>query len=163
MCGMVVYSDDHQTYLDTIFPPKEIAKPLGEVVADADLSKRVHLFPAGAGKQAGKLTLNYGSTETGSGSSFAYGHETDVDAHRYKHKVVDVVTLDEKVLPLVHPESMVVLKIDTQGWEMDVLRGAAELLRTQARSCARACRLAGHLPAFVASLCRHASGALYHR
>ena len=36
---MVVYSDDHQKYMDTIFPPKEIAKPLGEVVADAGLKQ----------------------------------------------------------------------------------------------------------------------------
>ena len=99
-------------------------------VESGGLGERVHLFPAGVGKEAGQLTLNYGKNDN-AGSSFAYGHKTDVDAHRYEQKQVNVVTLDEVVLPHIDPESMIVLKIDTQGWEMDVLRGAAELLRTR--------------------------------
>ena len=81
------------------------------------------------GKESGKLTLNMGKKDN-AGSSFAYGHQNDVEAALYEQRQVDVVTLDEKVLPMIDPESMVVLKIDTQGWEMDVLRGASELLRT---------------------------------
>jgi FkbM family methyltransferase len=115
--------------------PGQLDGLIREVSGNADLQRRVHLFPAGVGKQPGKLTLNYGKGDN-AGSSFAYGHKTDVDAHRYDQREVDVVTLDEKVLPLIDPESMVVLKIDTQGWEMDVLRGAAELLRTPIRSTA---------------------------
>ena len=109
--------------------PGQLDSLIRDVAASPELQRRVHLFPAGAGKAAGKLTLNYRKSDN-AGSSFAYGHKTDVDAHRYEQREVDVVTLDEKVLPLVDPESMVVLKIDTQGWEMDVLRGASELLRT---------------------------------
>ena len=109
--------------------PGQLDGLIREVAASPDLQRRVHLFPAGVGKEPGKLTLNMGKADN-AGSSFAYGHKTDVDAHRYEQREVDVVTLDEKVLPLVDPESMVVLKIDTQGWEMDVLRGASELLRT---------------------------------
>ena len=43
MCGMVVYSDDHEKYLEAIFPPKEIAKPLGEAVADAGLKQVLNI------------------------------------------------------------------------------------------------------------------------
>lgn len=38
---MVVYSDEHKKYMDAIFPPKEIQKPLGEAVADAGLKQVV--------------------------------------------------------------------------------------------------------------------------
>lgn len=37
--GMVVYSDSHATYMSAIFPPKDIQKPLGEVVSDAGLTQ----------------------------------------------------------------------------------------------------------------------------
>jgi 2,3-bisphosphoglycerate-independent phosphoglycerate mutase len=37
--GMVVYSDSHAEYMDAIFPPKDIQKPLGEVVSDAGLTQ----------------------------------------------------------------------------------------------------------------------------
>jgi 2,3-bisphosphoglycerate-independent phosphoglycerate mutase len=38
-CGMVQYSDRHAEYMSAIFPPKDIPKPLGEVVADAGLTQ----------------------------------------------------------------------------------------------------------------------------
>lgn len=85
--------------------PGQLDKFIQEVDGNPALKKRVHLFPAGVGKAPGKLTLNYGKGDN-AGSSFAYGHKTDVDANRYAQKEVDVVTLDEIVLPLVDPESM---------------------------------------------------------
>lgn len=39
VCGMVKYSDRHQQYMSTIFPEKDIAKPLGEVIADHGLNQ----------------------------------------------------------------------------------------------------------------------------
>jgi 2,3-bisphosphoglycerate-independent phosphoglycerate mutase len=33
VCGIVKYSDEHDTYMSTIFPVKDIGNPLGEVVA----------------------------------------------------------------------------------------------------------------------------------
>jgi 2,3-bisphosphoglycerate-independent phosphoglycerate mutase len=39
VCGMVKYSDLHEAYMSQIFPVKDIAKPLGEVVADAGLKQ----------------------------------------------------------------------------------------------------------------------------
>jgi len=37
--GMVQYSDQHAEYMDTLFPPKDITKTLGEVVSDAGLTQ----------------------------------------------------------------------------------------------------------------------------
>lgn len=111
--------------------PGQLDGFIREVSGSPDLSRRVHLYPAGVGKEPGKLTLNMQKGDN-AGSSFAYGHKDSSDAHRYDQREVDVVTLDQIVLPMIDPESMVVLKIDTQGWEMDVLRGAAELLRKHA-------------------------------
>ena len=39
VCGMVKYSDRHLQYMSTIFPEKDIAKPLGEVIADHGLNQ----------------------------------------------------------------------------------------------------------------------------
>ena len=39
VCGMVVYSDTHKTYMSALFPVKDIQKPLGEVVSDAGLTQ----------------------------------------------------------------------------------------------------------------------------
>lgn len=39
VCGMVTYSSNHDEYMSTIFPPKDIQKPLGEVVANAGMKQ----------------------------------------------------------------------------------------------------------------------------
>ena len=110
--------------------PGQLNGLVREVAAELDLEQRVHLFPLGVGSESGKATLNVQKGDN-AGSSFAYGHKNGPVGHRFEQREVDVVTLDQKVLPAIDPRSMVVLKIDTQGWEMDVLRGATELLRAR--------------------------------
>ena len=39
VCGMVVYSDHHQSYMSALFPPKDIQNTLGEVVAAAGMTQ----------------------------------------------------------------------------------------------------------------------------
>ena len=59
------------------------------------------------------------------GSSFAYGNAgTDIDSAEYKPQVVRVTTLDSEI-----DEDVFVLKVDVQGWEPHVFRGALNLLQ----------------------------------
>ena len=80
------------------------------------------------------MAHNHGSSgaANGSGGRTSARSVDEVEKHVSRILRKRYKTLDEKALPLVDPESMIVLKIDTQGWEMDVLRGASELLRTRA-------------------------------
>jgi len=39
VCGMVTYSTEHNKYMSVIFPPKDIQKPLGEVVSNAGMKQ----------------------------------------------------------------------------------------------------------------------------
>jgi hypothetical protein len=39
VCGMVNYSDRHNEYMSSVFPPKDIRNCLGEVVSDAGLTQ----------------------------------------------------------------------------------------------------------------------------
>ena len=39
VCGMVTYSNKHDEYMSVMFPPKDIQKPLGEVVSNAGMKQ----------------------------------------------------------------------------------------------------------------------------
>jgi FkbM family methyltransferase len=53
-------------------------------------------------------------------------------------ETISVCTLDESVISSLSPQDKVWLKIDTQGWEAEVLRGAAHLMP---QVCAMECEL----------------------
>ena len=86
-----------------------------------------------------KMAFNSGDNHLGAGGGTVFRHTV----------TVDVVALDE-IEPGLHPD---VLKIDVQGWELEVLRGASHLLET-APNCEvllefwpAGCRRAGYEPA----------------
>jgi FkbM family methyltransferase len=50
------------------------------------------------------------------------------DSTYIKQEVISVRSLDEEILPALTPSDKLWLKIDTQGYEAEVLKGAVELL-----------------------------------
>lgn len=88
-------------------------------------------FPEAAGDEPGRLNLTeYGTGGLSSLLTLQPDYQYTGDTHMVGQYEVDVVRLDDRLLSIL-PESGVknwVLKIDTQGSELSVLRGAENLL-----------------------------------
>jgi hypothetical protein len=54
------------------------------------------------------------------------------DHHRIEKRPVEVTTLDELLHPIAELEAPIILKIDSEGSELNTLRGGRELLRSVA-------------------------------
>lgn len=89
---------------------------------------RVHLTAAAVGAEAGSATLF--SDAPGSGlASLSRRDLKHVGLSMDQEQTVEVVTLDA-ALPAADVDHVDVLKIDVEGHELDVLKGAAHLLAT---------------------------------
>lgn len=94
--------------------------------AFADLSNRfpqARLHNAAAGAEPGRLRLNL-TTESVYSTAGTYLPDVPIKTDVIDQADVEVVTLDS----LLVPDGQIVVKVDVQGFELDVLRGANALL-----------------------------------
>jgi FkbM family methyltransferase len=84
----------------------------------------LHAHRIGLSDAPGRLTLSVPTVSSPNKGLGSFHKNTDIDA-TYKTEEVTVARLDDH-LALTHPVSL--LKIDTQGHELPVFRGAAELI-----------------------------------
>jgi FkbM family methyltransferase len=96
----------------------------------ADNLKNITVFPLAIGQEIGKATLKVNShIQASSILPLAPTHQKSFpNAKELQEIEVDVKTLDD-VLSEVDLKSPVLLKIDTQGYEANVIRGALETLK----------------------------------
>ena len=105
------------------FEPNSVVRTLLEqTIADAGLE--VEVLSCAVGREPGML--DFAIDTEWSGTSTLLDAETRRDS-RWRHEIVDVTTVDE----LVGSEGSVCIKVDTEGFENDVLAGAAGLLASE--------------------------------
>jgi FkbM family methyltransferase len=104
--------------------------PFGQLQQRHGVNPAIHLTAAGVGDAPGELTLQIFDNETlNSFLPLAPGaRETFGGPRPLREQTVPVVTLDDYAARHQLKE-ISLLKIDTQGYELHVLRGAAALLR----------------------------------
>jgi len=86
---------------------------------------------AALGRARGQVDINVAANSVS--SSILPMHDAHLDAapqSKYIHsQTVQIETLDDLVAPMLPPEGTVFLKVDTQGYEMEVLSGAEQSLK----------------------------------
>lgn len=85
---------------------------------------QVTCFPYALGRQQGSAVL-----QRRSGNSFLASLRTRADLDDSTRCEVEVHALDEWTGGVVAANGIALLKVDTEGWEQDVLAGATQLLR----------------------------------
>lgn len=113
-----------------VFPNKKhiLIEPLQEFEPQLNRLKSrypdCHILIAAAGEQSGRIALNVHPDLYGSS---VYREEEDSDVNGYE-RTVPVLTLDE-IAASCNATGPYLLKLDTQGSELDVLKGARQVLR----------------------------------
>lgn len=102
------------------FEPEQRNHGLVERTVAFNAWSQVSLHRAACGESAGKLTLHR------DGHNFGNHSLARDTIHTAATQVVDVVTLDESTASL---DELALIKLDVQGWEWHVLRGAQTLKR----------------------------------
>lgn len=85
---------------------------------------------AAAGKEAGQLTFLLNKSDIKKSSFFERTSLTKLN-HDIEECVVDVTTLDD-IVAAHAPQKPFGVKIDTEGYELEVLKGASETLKSAA-------------------------------
>jgi FkbM family methyltransferase len=85
---------------------------------------------AALGKERGKISINVSAnTVSSSILPMRAAHFDAAPQSKYiDQRIVDIERLDELAAPLLPPNGQLLLKIDTQGYELEVLKGASGLL-----------------------------------
>jgi len=112
-----------ESFLTMVEPQGDLKIQVRDLLVDKD---RVDYYPVGAGNRSGKLKFTLHKRHDS--CSFALS-EADAAARNFKQIEVDVMTLNEicsnSRFPL--PE---LIKIDAEGFDLEVLEGASELFKT---------------------------------
>ena len=86
---------------------------------------------AALGSSRGQIEINIaGNSVSSSILPMTQTHQDAAPQSKYLNKqLVDMRTLDELAPILIPPTGAILLKVDTQGYEMEVLKGATSILR----------------------------------
>jgi FkbM family methyltransferase len=109
-----------------------------EKASDSDDLWRV--INCGCGAATGSATINVAKNSLSSSLlPMLEAHATSAPESSYiSHETVSICSLDDSVVPSLSHADNVWLKIDTQGYEAEVLKGATRLMR---HVCAMECEL----------------------
>lgn len=111
------------------FEPSHLNRQLlVQNIALNNATNHVEVIPKALGSQAGQLTLNIYEDNPGSNSAHA-----NPDQAAANTETVDVITLDSLIASKVRQYDLVVFKMDVEGMEEDVLRGATQVLASNVR------------------------------
>lgn len=114
-------------------PHPEIFRQLSASVARWPTAPQIHLHQAGLSHSAGTASLvetDEFQVNRGSGQLDLAGNAADQNPHRFRRAIsVPLVRLDEVLPPDIR---LGVMKIDVEGHELEVLRGATGLLGRRA-------------------------------
>jgi FkbM family methyltransferase len=86
---------------------------------------------AALGSKRGQIEINIaGNSVSSSVLPMTQTHQDAEPTSKYLNKqLIDMMTLDELAPTLIPPTGAILLKVDTQGYEMEVLKGATSILR----------------------------------
>jgi FkbM family methyltransferase len=111
---------------------------LASFLIDRYKGSKVHIFSMAVGSKQGQLQLNVHKTSTGSSSFLDFNPTQKFSTRRELNEqtvekiITEVTTLDLKFnSEELRRKEIDYLKIDTQGTELEVLRGARNLLENQ--------------------------------
>jgi len=86
---------------------------------------------AALGSKRGQIEINIaGNSVSSSLLPMTHAHQEAAPTSKYlDRQLIDMVTLDELAPTVIPATGPILLKVDTQGYEMEVLKGAASTLR----------------------------------
>lgn len=86
---------------------------------------------AALGSKRGRIEINIaGNSVSSSVLPMTRTHQDAEPKSKYINKqLIDMMTLDEVAPTVIPPTGAILLKVDTQGYEMEVLKGATSILR----------------------------------
>ena len=120
-------------YLYSRFPNADLIliDPLDEVASLYNLinDRKYEQYILAAGSSNGTISINFDKTRPARSSIMQRTALTKNPTHFIEEKLVEVKTLDNIVKSSDFAIKDVGLKIDTEGFEMEVLKGAGELLK----------------------------------
>jgi len=104
-----------------IYSFEPVSTTFHELTANSITLSGVHLFQMGFGSQASSATISLGEDSRMNSIVYRVGEDSEI---------VEIQTLDEFVTQ--HNIDLIdFLKIDTEGYELEVLKGGRDLLRNQ--------------------------------
>jgi FkbM family methyltransferase len=120
----------HRGYRGPIFSFEPVASAYAALAGRAAGDPSWHFFHDAVGAAEGRAEMNISANSYSSSLLPIEQRHTENDpASRYiARESVHVTTLDAALLPLLAPDARLLLKIDTQGYEAQVLEGAPSLL-----------------------------------
>jgi len=117
-------------YKEEIFSFEPLSKAYEELEKKSRPDPKWHVFHSAIGEENGEAEINIaGNGESSSFLPMLDTHIRSAPESQYRAtERVKVSTLDSILWPLLSKESRVLLKIDTQGYEHHVIKGARSLL-----------------------------------
>ena len=93
--------------------------------------KKWDCFPYGVGSEKGKLKINVSRNKVSSSILEVTSLSTVADEQTTfeSSSTIEIITLDEFLKDKLNSEKSIYLKIDVQGFELEVLKGSLELLK----------------------------------
>ncbi|MGF1697556.1 FkbM family methyltransferase [Vibrio lamellibrachiae] len=108
-----------------------LIEPLNVVTELSDIIKHrdFEMYECAVGAESGYIEINYDTTRPSLSSINERSQLTKRPRHKLEKKIVELKTLDEIVLKTKFGTSKLGLKIDTEGFELEVLKGASDTLQ----------------------------------
>jgi FkbM family methyltransferase len=118
-------------YQDEIVSFEPLSAAYEELEKKSRLDSKWRVFHSAVGEEDGEAEINVaGNSESSSLLPMLDSHIRSAPESQYRAKErIKVSTLDSVLGPLLSKDSPVLLKIDTQGYEHHVIRGAKSLLQ----------------------------------